>query len=1414
MPRVNCPRCGESVRFERPEADPSSGEAKQSVRFRCPGCGKKMRTYVKPKPARGQSVRPPDRSVGSKAVAEDGFSDSDYDEREFDDAGGDDRGDENSDDDRWLDDLAAESADDDDGPIRSFARPAPRQPAQSHDYDDSVVVDNDRTPLKPMIAIGGMAILALLAIGGGVMFAMSGNSGGDAADSGASVAQNSDLDGGEGQANHSTKPAVVAAEKPSFDAVSVQAHNKNLELLRGEFVEYATARARGEVVPGIHVPISISPAPPRTEGRTRTPVPEIGIANELPAGSDGELLVRAGQFDRLVERSTARWQLDYEPGAGTSDPVAYADTIDIPMTMVNVQQTQDHATWEKVVPVISDLTGAYALTPAEGIAETLYSAKVKPLDQPNKIQVVGYDAVDGPGCTLIDLRAGETVGEFPRQSPLWHPGTALSPDGTYCVGLNPAPYTPWIKRLPPELTIWKKGGKGQQGKSIPVESLILRMMFVDDERFVLLMKPKQDILQFRDDRDKKNPPPPYWLEFYSAKTGKRLKKLPLVTERTDQRNDLKVDSSMRPDDVFGEKVVVAAVSDDRRFLAIDSTEGVAVIDLEGLDLVGFCSVFDVIESFDDEPADDTIRLFKDAVLSGLDHRRYNAPATQHATAAGFSTDGTRLLLVERAFVDVPIDDMAGHKPRDWVLLLTEYDLATGQLLSIQEHKNASANSIIREVDSGIVMLHPEAGPARVSHPLLLSRSDPVQLRGCIEPLAFPRLDGSSLIWKKLAGRKEFQIGDQSKYFEHVSLQTYDAATAQLNRVLEIVRVANRGHVQRDVAEDRTNTLDAAEPIVPETWQAIPTLTIQAEPTAEDGEDAKDLDDRLVTEATARMRERNGAAENGVSVSGESTMLAASNDEKTSHEEQMFERSLQQAVTRDKLPWRTSLLWTPPVLNTPDGEEEAEPIKLVENYSGDVAPIFEVPLRTAESAVERTTWDLRATTSPDGSLLAVANPYGNRQEVEVFNDKGARLQHVKLTSNAAINVLKWHGFESTADPSDPSLLLTISDGNLTAWEWPGFKPQFHLAGDYEAFTAAPYGLPWIAASASSYVDLLDINDGHCLGRCELPTDGVIWDAAVSPDGRHLLVGTGNSLPEPISWLELNKNRYKGRDRTVKTYERRVFVWNLQTGDRAELPTSIAFDEEKGPPVQYVNPPRPTTMMYVGWLDANTPFVQTAERQIMAVDLEKQVGVYANPATTMDSARRLVAERFDALSDNSERLDTPLEVRIALPDKKLAERLASMLCAQYAKNGQAIGTGGDILSVTASVGESSSVPGLDATMFKKTFGGQAKAQIPYVQWNLMRTTSTGEVVKRTWKTGFFPGTRSRYYKGKKDGMQNPIYKTVEYSWKFPKDIKTSVLEEILERGVGLFGSLDAAAATATRYGARFKLTWIENAGGVDD
>jgi hypothetical protein len=158
--------------------------------------------------------------------------------------------------------------------------------------------------------------------------------------------------------------------------------------------------------------------------------------------------------------------------------------------------------------------------------------------------------------------------------------------------------------------------------------------------------------------------------------------------------------------------------------------------------------------------------------------------------------------------------------------------------------------------------------------------------------------------------------------------------------------------------------------------------------------------------------------------------------------------------------------------------------------------------------------------PDAELFALVDPSDARR-VDVFKTNGERLFGFIPVNDARID---WLGWSRTN-------LLTVAAGRLKAWEPTSGKAVFEVDGDYTRVGEVSPDRKWVALWTGKYADILDIETGKCLGRCQAGGfSGRLLTFNLSPDAKHLVAsfsGWPKGLPA------------NGPGNTA-------VVWNLETG----------------------------------------------------------------------------------------------------------------------------------------------------------------------------------------------------------------------------------------------------------------------------
>ncbi len=163
---------------------------------------------------------------------------------------------------------------------------------------------------------------------------------------------------------------------------------------------------------------------------------------------------------------------------------------------------------------------------------------------------------------VIDLRTGETVGEFSWKSPFWS-NARLSPNGEYLVGPDAAPF--WLRGQewpgigiaePNMLFVWKQKADKPLHK-LPVEGVVLWAEFVNDNQFAVYLVGEKSTLKVWD-----------------VATGKLAATIPLSVAPFQIGTDPKEGQwGYFPSGLIG------AVSAGGKYVAVGGLDGIAVVSL-------------------------------------------------------------------------------------------------------------------------------------------------------------------------------------------------------------------------------------------------------------------------------------------------------------------------------------------------------------------------------------------------------------------------------------------------------------------------------------------------------------------------------------------------------------------------------------------------------------------------------------------------------------------------------------------------------------------------------------------------------------------------------------------------------------------------------------------------------------------
>jgi hypothetical protein len=193
------------------------------------------------------------------------------------------------------------------------------------------------------------------------------------------------------------------------------------------------------------------------------------------------------------ERAAPRWDVPSDP---RPEGEAHRYPADLRITL---ERTLIRDQTEMIPPVLADRDGPYALFAPRWTERAYWVASER---AQGKSVYVLKEKPQSP-APIVDLRTGETVGEFSWKSPFWN-NPRLSRDATYLVGPDAAPY--WVKSQtyphlgnpePNTLFVWKQK-LDEPIHKLRVRGIALWAEFVSDDRLVLYLITDKSALQVWD----------------------------------------------------------------------------------------------------------------------------------------------------------------------------------------------------------------------------------------------------------------------------------------------------------------------------------------------------------------------------------------------------------------------------------------------------------------------------------------------------------------------------------------------------------------------------------------------------------------------------------------------------------------------------------------------------------------------------------------------------------------------------------------------------------------------------------------------------------------------------------------------------------------------------------------------------
>ena len=378
--------------------------------------------------------------------------------------------------------------------------------------------------------------------------------------------------------------------------------------------------------------------------------------------------------------------------------------------------------------------------------------------------------------------------------------------------------------------------------------------------------------------------------------------------------------------------------------------------------------------------------------------------------------------------------------------------------------------------------------------------------------------------------------------------------------------------------------------------------------------------------------------------------------------------------------------------------------------------------------------LRFARTSDGKKLALTSTRTNHAQVNVYEFNG------KFERSGAFVAYDLKTPVEGACWIDTSHLITLGNGCITKWNVDNLTAEFELQGDYrEPILGSPSG-KLVVVSRGRSVDIVDTNSGSCIARIRNKALQSINSISISPDQQFLAI-----------------------EGTCEIGNSRVMVYRLSDGAWLEVPVLFQFSKPDKNNVRHFLPVKGPLL--VGWHKTGRLIVSAGSHMVYDFDNH--------------SIKNLTVRELDNLEVTRYALEEikkkPLTVRIGYPDRDTSKLIAIRLAAYMAQEGYTIGTGGNTLTVTASHEMNRNLKSNSPNAL--VINGKS-VPVPQVVYHLEFTDAKGKALYEYEKIGMFPGRQSRYYKGRKE---KGVW--IVDRWEFRGDMKTAIINEILERGIGI-------------------------------
>ena len=446
-------------------------------------------------------------------------------------------------------------------------------------------------------------------------------------------------------------------------------------------------------------------------------------------------------------------------------------------------------------------------------------------------------------------------------------------------------------------------------------------------------------------------------------------------------------------------------------------------------------------------------------------------------------------------------------------------------------------------------------------------------------------------------------------------------------------------------------------------------------------------------------------------------------------------------------------------------------------------------------------------SPDGSLFAAVDPLFPRR-VNVWKTDGEFLvgffprghEHVSPAGREGYDAFGREDQTTSSrnrsrkgvSPADPppnvtwvgwtrdNQLASIADGDLSLWKIPEARALFEITGDHAPVARIADSGRWMAVSSTTMIDLIDLSNGNCLGRRNVPAGTRASHFCISPDEQMLVVafqpvGSSKSASSLLLWdLQTGSARqstvpskgvYSPHPLVLHWSDAEFLLCDQTTSHLCDLRINhwsahydILFGNQHKIGTLRTSPGNPSRL----WISADG-----------SNDLEHPWKTIRIPDASRQQQEAIISDPSRELVDV---MHAPIYLEINAGSEANSRRRGRQVIQELQARGYKIGRGGSKLTIAFSIEDSNA-----------TFDFGSNEAIPKIVFHWKLTNQDGKEIWTGESVSAFLRQSSKYhvseFEAKMEGVvthkpSQPGEKVDNYY--FPNgDMRSSIVEECFER-----------------------------------